>query len=149
MGKSARKIRSSLVFVLAALAAALVAPLPAGAAGTPLQEAIARGRENFLHNAFGGHGRFCETCHLGGGTRQGQAPDGSPIASLSNAAVIFPRIAEDDHRLITLSDQVRACVGGAIRGTPPDYGSDELNSLVAYLSSLSQGKPLAMGADPK
>jgi thiosulfate dehydrogenase len=149
MGKPGRRHHIALAAAEFWTALALFAPLAASAADTALQQAIARGQDNFLHNTFGGHGRVCETCHLGGGTKQGQRPDGQPIASLSNAAAIFPRISGEDHALITLSDQVRACVGGAIRGTPPAYGSDELNSLVAYLTSLSQGKALDMGGDPK
>jgi thiosulfate dehydrogenase len=130
------------------MASCLLPLEPAAAADAVLQQAIARGREHFLHDSFGGHGRVCDTCHLGGGTLAGKGPDGQPIPSLSNAAAIFPRVSEDG-RIITLSDQVRACVAGAIRGTPPAYGSDELNALLAYLGSLSQGKPLDMGGDPR
>ncbi len=130
-------------------AVSVMASAPAWAADPQLQQAIAHGKELFFHETFGGRGRVCESCHLGGGTRQGQRPDGEPIPSLSNAAAIFPRISEDDHKLITLADQVRVCVGGALNGHAPAYGSDELNSLVAYVTSLSQGKPIDMGADPK
>jgi len=138
--------------LLAALVLAATSSLgwaPSDAADPQLQQAISRGHDLFLHNTFGGRGRVCETCHVGGGTRQGRRPDGEPIPSLSNAATIFPRISQDDGRLITLSDQVRVCVGGALNGNPPAYGSDELNSLVAYVTSLSQGKSIDMGADPK
>jgi thiosulfate dehydrogenase len=103
----------------------------------------------FRTRTFGGQGRVCETCHRGAGTRKGQLPDGEVLPSLSNAAAIFPRIADDQHTLITLADQVRLCVGGAVKGNPPDYGSDELNSLVAYVTSLSQGKAMAMGGAPR
>ncbi len=133
--------------VLGALA--LLGPTASRAADTQLQQAIARGSELFQHNTFSGRGRVCETCHLGGGIREGQRPDGVPIPSLSNAAAIFPRISKDDNRLITLADQVRVCIGGALNGKPPAYGSDELNSLVAYVTSLSQGKAIDMGGDPK
>jgi len=128
---------------------ALIGSTASRAADSQLQQAIARGSELFQHNTFGGRGRVCETCHLGGGTREGRRPDGAPIPSLSNAAAIFPRISQDDNRLITLADQVRVCIGGALNGNAPAYGSDELNSLVAYVTSLSQGKPIDMGGDPK
>jgi len=130
-------------------AIALIGPSASRAADSQLQQAISRGSELFQHSTFGGRGRVCETCHLGGGTRQGRRPDGVPIPSLSNAATIFPRISQDDNKLITLTDQVRVCIGGALNGEAPAYGSDELNSLVAYVTSLSQGKPIDMGADPK
>jgi thiosulfate dehydrogenase len=133
----------------AALAAFLVrAAVPA--ADPQLQKAIARGADSFAHEKFGGSGRVCESCHLGGGLQAGRRPDGVAIPSLANAAAVFPRLSGDDgHNVITLSDQVRACVAGAIRGTPPAYASDKLNSLVAYVSSLSQGKAIEMGGSPR
>jgi thiosulfate dehydrogenase len=127
----------------------LLAWAPAAAADAQLEQAVARGRENFLHNTFGGGGRVCDTCHLGGGTLAGKRPDGVPMPSLSNAAAVFPRISEDDHAIITIADQVRMCVAGAIKGRAPAYGSDELNSLVAYVTSLAQGKSIDMGGAPK
>lgn len=136
------------ISVLGAIAC-LLGATASHAADPELQQAIARGSELFLHNTFDGRGRVCESCHLGGGTQQGQLPDGRAIPSLSNAAAIFPRISEDDHRLITLTDQVRTCIGGALNGKPPAYGSPELNSLVAYVTSLSQGKAIDMGGRPK
>jgi thiosulfate dehydrogenase len=133
----------------AGFAAFLVRAAPP-AADAPLQQAIARGADAFAHEKFGGSGRVCETCHLGGGLKEGRRPDGVAIPSLANAAAVFPRISDDDgHSVITLSDQVRACVMGAIRGKPPAYSSDELNSLVAYVTSLSKGKVIEMGGAPR
>lgn len=130
--------------------AALLVRAAAPAAEAPLQQAIARGADAFSHEKFGGSGRVCESCHLGGGLPQGRRPDGVAIPSLANAAAVFPRISDDDgHSVITLSDQVRACVSGAIRGKPPAYSSDELNSLVAYVTSLSKGKAIDMGGAPR
>lgn len=128
--------------------AVVLFPASLYAADPPMQAAIANGAKLFAHEKFGGSGRVCESCHLGGGLKAGRRPDGVAIPSLANAAAVFPRIAEDGH-LMTLSDQVRACVGGAVHGTPPAYGSDELNSLVAYVTSLSQGKAIDMGGKPQ
>jgi len=128
------------------LACLLAVALPAHAVDPELQKAIARGSAAFEHSTFGAaSGRVCNTCHLGGGTLPGRLPNGKPIPSLTNAAAIFPRVREQDHALITLADQVRTCVAGAIEGTPPEYGSAELNSLVSYVTSLSQGKAIDMG----
>ena len=133
----------------AALAAFLVRAA-APAADPQLQKAIARGADAFAHEKFGGSGRVCESCHLGGGLLAGRRPGGVVIPSLANAAAVFPRISGDDGQsVITLSDQVRSCVAGAIRGTPPAYASDKLNSLVAYVTSLSQGKAIEMGGSPR
>jgi len=46
-------------------------------------------------------------------------------------------------------DQVHNCVAGAIEGAPPAYDSPEMRSLVVYLTSLSQGKPIDMNGRPE
>lgn len=114
-----------------------------------LAQAVARGKQLYLHEHFGGNGRVCNSCHLGGGREPGRLPDGTPIPSLVNAATIFPRIARHGGHLITLPDQVEHCIGGALQGNPPDYGSTRLNALVAYVTSLAQGKPIDMGGKPR
>ncbi len=139
-----------VVGVAGAALASFFARAATPVADPQLQKAISRGAEAFAHSKFGGGGRVCESCHLGGGLQAGRRPDGVAIPSLTNAAAVFPRISGDDgHSVITLSDQVRNCVAGAIQGTPPAYGSDELNSLVAYVTSLSQGKAIDMGGKPR
>jgi thiosulfate dehydrogenase len=114
-----------------------------------LDKVIRHGKDLFTHATFGGSGRVCETCHISGGTVPGHLPDGKPIPSLNNAAAIFPRFKERLGRVVTLEDQVRSCTGAALEGTPPAYGSEELNALVTYVTSLSQGKPLDMGGKPQ
>lgn len=119
------------------------------AADTELDKMIAEGQKNYAHNTFKGNGRVCESCHVGGGKEAGKLPNGKAIPSLANAAAIFPRINMKSGKLVTLSDQVRNCAANALQGTPPEYGSEELNSLVAYITSLAQGKAIDMGGAPK
>ncbi|BAP88105.1 cytochrome c, class I [Burkholderiales bacterium GJ-E10] len=114
-----------------------------------LAKAVAQGKQMYLHDTFGGNGRVCNSCHLGGGREPGRLPDGTRIPSLTNAAAIFPRISRRNGHLITLPDQVAHCIGGALQGNPPDYGSAQLNALVAYVTSLAQGKPIDMGGKPR
>jgi len=147
------RTEKTLAFAVAVsfLVPLLALPLPAAAqaADAALAQAIARGKDNFTHNTFGGSGRYCESCHLQAGTQPGRLPDGEPIPSLTNAGTIFPRVRSEDNALITLADQVRTCAARALKGNPPAYGSDELNSLVSYITSLSQGKPIDMGGTPR
>ena len=49
----------------------------------------------------------------------------------------------------TLLDQVRHCVGAALKGKPPAYDSAEMTELVSYITSLSQGKRVDMDGKPK
>ncbi len=135
-----------------ALATALAATgLPLAWAGTvsgPLAQAVAKGKDIFAHDTFGGgRGMTCQSCHTAGGTTAGTTPSGAKIPSLSNAAAIFPRYAHG--QLVTLEDQVRRCVAGALGGKPPAYDSQQMRDLVAYMTSLSQGKPINMGGKPQ
>lgn len=138
------KLRT-ICLLLAGLSCTAVAP----AADLQLEKTIRQGRELFSHATFEGNGRVCESCHLMGGTAPGRLPNEKTIPSLANAAAIFPRFRARDNRVITLEDQVVSCVAGGLQGTPPAYGSEQLNSLISYLSSLSQGKPMEMGGKPQ
>lgn len=114
-----------------------------------LEKAILQGKNSFSHNTFGGNGKVCESCHIAGGKELGKLPNGKSIPSLVNAAAIFPRFRQKDDRVITLTDQVRSCVAMALQGTPPEYGSEELNSFVSYITSLAQGRAIDMGGIPQ
>ncbi len=138
------------MFALLGAAALLVfAPQAALALDAQLQKAVEQGQSMFSHETFGGNGKVCESCHLGGGKLPGKLPDGKAIPSLANAAAIFPRIRARDNRLVTLPDQVVSCIGGALQGKAPAYGSAELNALVSYVTSLAQGKQIDMGGKPQ
>jgi thiosulfate dehydrogenase len=128
---------------------ALLLSQPAAAANAELGQAVAQGKELFSHETFGGNGKVCESCHLGGGKEAGRLPNGKAIPSLVNAAAIFPRFQQRTGKVITLTDQIRSCATNALEGTPPDYGSDKLNALASYITSLAQGKPLDMGGTPQ
>lgn len=136
-------------FLAALMATALIIPGAACAAGTPLEQAVEQGKQLFTHPSFGGNGRDCQSCHLSGGTTAGRLPNGKEIPSLNNAAAIFPRYNARMHKVILLPDQIRSCIANAIQGKPPAYGSDKLNALASYVTSLSQGKPVDMGGKPK
>ncbi len=121
----------------------------AAVASAELDHAVAQGQDLFSHATFGGNGKVCASCHLGGGKEPGKLPNGKTIPSLTNAAAIFPRFQQRTGKVITLTDQIRSCATNALEGTPPDYGSAELNSLASYITSLAQGKPVDMGGTPQ
>lgn len=113
-----------------------------------MQPLVHQGKQIFMQPTFGGNGKACNNCHRNGGIGPGALPNGKPLPSLGNAAAIFPRFNRKD-KLVTLEDQVRNCVAGAIEATPPAYDSDEVRLLVVYLTSLSQGKTIDMGGKPQ
>ena len=117
--------------------------------GLPLEKSVAAGKALFMHGTFGGNGRTCETCHTAGGTVQGKMPGNITIPSLLNAAAIYPRFNLRVNKVITLEDQIRNCILGALHGKPPAYGSIRMNALVSYITSLSRGKPMDMGGKPQ
>ena len=121
----------------------------AAADGDSLQQVVERGKALFMTATFDGNGRHCTTCHKEGGTAMSELPNGKKFASLNNAAAIFPRYDAENHRVKTLLDQVRHCVGAALKGKPPAYDSAEMTELVSYLTSLSQGKRIDMNGKPK
>ena len=92
----------------------------------------------FAHESFGGAGT-CETCHLNGGRDAGKLPNGKAIPSLIGAAAAFPRYSPRVQSVITLSQQIARCIGGALKGTPPAFGSPDLVALDTYITSLSKG----------
>ncbi len=114
----------------------------------PLSDAILQGQKLFMSEKFGGNGKTCNSCHPDGGKSGSALPDGRKIPALHNAAAIFPRYHPRKDRIFTLSDQVRHCIG-EIKGKPPEYASAELNAIVSYVSSLSEGQTIDLGGLPK
>ena len=135
--------------LLAHSALLMLLAMPLAATASPLQSAVKRGEQLFNHATFDGNGRSCATCHVAGGRSLGRLPNGKHFPSLTNAAAIFPRYKARLHKVVTLEDQVRGCIAGAMHGKPPAYGSEKLNDLVTYITSLAQGKPIAMGGRPE
>ncbi len=143
------KNNKPLLVVTGVISIVLVASvLYAAGTNSHLEKAVQTGKELFVHGTFGGNGNTCETCHTGGGMVQGKMPKGMIIPSLVNAAAIYPRFNPRVHRVITLEDQIRNCIIGALHGRPPAYGSFHMNALVSYITSLSQGTPIDMGGKP-
>jgi thiosulfate dehydrogenase len=101
--------------------------------------------QGFLHDTCGGKDRTCSSCHTAAGHGPTVTPNGGHFPSLDAAATHFPRYNARAGKVITLQDQVRACVTGALAGKPPAADSVTMTDLVSYLTSLSQGKPMAMG----
>lgn len=123
---------------------------PVNAAEQPhLASAVKKGRSLFIHDTFDGSGKTCNSCHQAAGMGPTVLPNGARFPSLSNAASIFPRYSKRAGTVITIEDQIRLCVAGGLKGKPPPYNSTAMRELTAYLTSLSQGKPIDMGGKPK
>lgn len=124
--------------------------LPNAWAGTDsLQVAVKQGEHIFTTETFGGRGITCQSCHMAGGRTMGEAPNGIKIPSLTNAAAIFPRFNPKTQRVVTLQNQIEACIAGAIGGQPIKNGGLQMTDLVSYLTSLAHGQRINMGGKPK
>ncbi len=132
----------------ASLGAALLLAASPVRAASPLAEAIAHGKDMFLHDTFGGNGHTCDTCHIGGGTVRGDV-NGHRFPSLRNAAAIYPLYNPREGMVLTLEEQMNHCIKGALNGKPPAYGSADMAALTAYVSSLAKGRPIHIGGQPK
>ena len=143
------KLQITIRLLAGVLVLGLCAPSVLAKVPDPLHAAIQRGSRIFATATFGGHGMTCQSCHSGGGRIAGRLANGSRIPSLGNAAAIFPRYSPRAGKVITLEDQIRACIAGALGGKPPEYGSRKLTDLVSYLTFLSNGKPIDVGGKPK
>jgi len=114
----------------------------------PLSDAVSRGHQLFEKHTFEGSGRTCQTCHHEGGKGATVLPNGVHKPSIAGAASYFPRFNPKVGHLLTLEDQVRRCVAGGLQGKAPAYDSTEMRNMIAYLTSLSQGKAIDMGGSP-
>jgi thiosulfate dehydrogenase len=121
----------------------------AAAADPQLEKAIQDRKAIFVHETFGGNGMTCDGCHLNGGVGSGKTAKRQTIPSLTNAATIYPRFEVRKNKVITLEEKIQNCVAGALQGKPPANGSEQMTDLVAYVTSLAQGKPVNLGGNPE
>jgi len=141
------RMRNPGLCALLLLGASTMAAMPAQADDAdPLAQAVSEGKSLFTHHTFDGPGKTCESCHHAGGTGPTVLPNGMRKPSIASAATHFPRFNPKVGHILTLEDQVRRCVAGGLQGTPPAYDSTNMRSMISYLTSLSQGKAINMGA---
>ncbi len=115
----------------------------------PLSDAVSQGQQLFEKHTFEGAGRTCQTCHSAGGKGATVLPNGVRKPSIAGAARYFPRFNAKVGHVLTLEDQVRRCVAGGLQGQAPAYDSADMRAMIAYLTSLSQGKVIDMGGRPQ
>jgi len=144
------KLKAISGLMLGAALALGALPASAGQFSGPLAKTIAKGKQIFTHDSFGGRGMSCASCHRAAGTGPTQVPGRNMKGpSLNNAAAIFPKFKRRNGKVITLADQIHGCIAGAMGGQPPAYNSDKMRALVTYLTSLSEGKAIHMGGKLK
>jgi thiosulfate dehydrogenase len=92
--------------------------------------AYERGQEIWLNSQLGRNGRSCESCH--------------PSGDLTNA-YSYPKYKGILERVATLSLTHNFAVVNENKGDPWVIGSDDANSLILFVKSLSNGRKVQMG----
>jgi thiosulfate dehydrogenase len=76
----------------------------------------------------------CTSCHVDGGIQ----PYASPMVGLPS---LFPMYNQRAGRIISLRDRIQECFVRSENGTPLSYQSREMQSLVDYITWLSEPQP--------
>jgi len=166
-------MRGRFLVLMAMAFGGMVSAPPSFASAVPKQyeRAIANGAQIFNSDSFGSHLRpvldadamfqssgsmgthahspqpfmTCATCHINGGKTRGLLADGGRIASLRNAAAVFPRYSKATHQVVTLELQIQRCVTVGILGHAPAAQSRTMVDLVSYLTWIANGQRVNVG----
>lgn len=105
-----------------------------------LKEAIRRGHDLFVNtqqlrgeNVF--NNMNCSSCHLG----DGRLPFSGPVWP---AVVTLPDFRGKNDHVNSLEERIAGCFSYSMNGTPPEYGSDEMLALMAYMHWLAKDVPV-------
>lgn len=105
-----------------------------------LKETIRRGHDLFMNtqqlrgeNVF--NNMNCASCHLG----DGRLPFSGPVWP---AAVVLPDYRPKNDHVNSLEERIAGCFSYSMNGIPPEYGSDDMLAMSAYIQWLAKGVPM-------
>lgn len=115
------------------------------------QAMLARGKRLFSDPSLGKNGQTCNSCHPGGATTGGEAHIPMrdykvPIPTLVGASARFPKYKVPNDRVITLAEMDNNCIKMFLGGKALDTHSEDSIALAMYISSLSNGEGVRVGA---
>ncbi|MGC1272074.1 MAG: c-type cytochrome [Planctomycetaceae bacterium] len=114
--------------------------LPSGRLGEVVslgRDIVERTNEHPLTKDLVGNDLTCSSCHLDAGTDPN-------AATFLGVAAAYPAWSPREKRVITLEDRILNCFMRSMNGTRPENGSEASVAMAAYLTWLSQGRPLRM-----
>lgn len=105
-----------------------------------LKRVIRRGHDLFTNTQqLRGENVFndlnCSNCHLGDGAQAFSAP-------VWPAAVVLPNFRGKNQHVNNLEERLAGCFSYSMNGIPPEYGSDNMLALSAYIQWLAKGVPM-------
>ncbi len=119
------------------------------------EQSIGHGKDLFNDTKLGTVNRSCNTCHPSGGTTSGEAEipmplkNGMipklPIPTLIGAAAQFPKYKVPNDAVIQLGEMNNNCIRMFMMGKPLDLNGKDARDLVAYVSTLSNGREVEVG----
>jgi len=104
-----------------------------------LAKSVENGKKLFFDKSLGTSGMTCNSCHVGGGTKEGKMGD-MVVPPWDNLASKYPRYLEVAKRVFTLDQIVNVCVSQALKGDPLAWDSQKLTDLTAYCVSVKAKK---------
>lgn len=107
------------------------------------QTCINSGKSAFIDPALGNNSRTCQSCHAKGGKKNSYF-EGKQVLSLSGVAAYYPRYSFKQGRVITLEQQINACIEKYLEGESFALDDETLVALCCYLTSLSEGKRVSV-----
>lgn len=105
-----------------------------------LRKVILKGRDLFI-NTQQLRGKYvfndmnCKSCHMGEGRMAWSGP-------VWPAATTLPDFRGKNGHVNSLEERIAGCFSYSMNGTPPEYGSDTMLSLVAYHQYMAKGAKL-------
>jgi thiosulfate dehydrogenase len=83
--------------------------------------------------AYVGNRLSCNDCHINDGT----TPQAAPLIGLP---ALFPMFSPRANRKISLEDRIEECFVRSENGRPLPYSGKEMNALIDYIDSISEGQ---------
>lgn len=102
-------------------------------------EWIQKGKTAFSNTALSTNGKSCARCH----SKKNAHPD-DPFSDLKGIAAKYPRFRARENRVLTLEQQINACLAHQMAAESLPLDHEILVGLVSYLASLSQGATVSV-----
>ncbi len=108
-----------------------------------LAKSVANGMKLFNDTSLGTSGLTCNSCHMGGGMKEGKMGD-KVIPAWDNLAPKYPKYFKMAERVYTLDQVVQFCIVNPLKGKPLAWDDQKLTDLTAYCASVKKMEKMKM-----
>ncbi|MBN2011913.1 c-type cytochrome [candidate division KSB1 bacterium] len=103
-------------------------------------EWTSKGKALFYDSSLSSNRKICAHCH----TSEYKTQAAESFVSLDGIAAIYPRYRSHQNRVIILEQQINTCIETQLQQTPLPLDDASMIALVSYITSLSEGKKVAV-----